>query len=116
MALLIVDLDKRIGNAETWHGTFKEQLPDLEIRFWPEAGNLARLCAFLRWSDSSALGPKDILGSDELESPIDGEFGRPEWAAGDPAFLPQRPVKHVEAPLGLGRPQPGERCAGSGII
>ena len=32
MTLLIVDLDKRIGNAEMWRGTFKEQLPDLEIR------------------------------------------------------------------------------------
>lgn len=41
MALLIVDLDKQIGNAQAWHDTFKEQLPDLEIRIWPEAGNLA---------------------------------------------------------------------------
>src|SRR6204780_2293122 len=41
MTLLIVDLDKRIGNAAAWRGTFAEQLPDLEIRTWPEAGNLA---------------------------------------------------------------------------
>jgi glyoxylate/hydroxypyruvate reductase len=41
MTLLIVDLDKRIGNAEMWRGTFKEQLPDLEIRFWPDAGAVA---------------------------------------------------------------------------
>src|SRR5215472_3596995 len=41
MALLIVDLDKRIGNAGAWRDTFAEQLPDLEIRIWPEAGNLA---------------------------------------------------------------------------
>ena len=41
MALLIVDLDRHIGSAATWRGTFGEQLPDLEIRFWPEAGNLA---------------------------------------------------------------------------
>jgi hypothetical protein len=32
MALLIVDLDKRIGNAQAWRDTFTEQLPDLEIR------------------------------------------------------------------------------------
>jgi glyoxylate/hydroxypyruvate reductase len=41
MALLIVDLDKYIGNAKAWRDTFGEQLPGLEIRSWPEAGNLA---------------------------------------------------------------------------
>jgi glyoxylate/hydroxypyruvate reductase len=41
MALLIVDLDKYIGNAKAWRDTFREQLPDLEIRIWPESGNLS---------------------------------------------------------------------------
>jgi glyoxylate/hydroxypyruvate reductase A len=41
MTLLIVDLDKRIGNAGAWRETFHAQLPDLEIRFWPDAGTLA---------------------------------------------------------------------------
>src|SRR4029077_5640744 len=41
MALVIVDLDKRIGNAKAWRDTFAEQLPDLEIRIWPEPGELA---------------------------------------------------------------------------
>lgn len=41
MALLIVDLDKRIGNAKAWRDTFAEQLPDLEIRIWPDPGELA---------------------------------------------------------------------------
>ena len=41
MALLIVDLDKHIGNATAWRDTFAAQLPDLEIRTWPDAGNLA---------------------------------------------------------------------------
>ena len=40
MALLIIDLDKYIGSASAWRDTFGEQLPDLEIRVWPEAGNL----------------------------------------------------------------------------
>jgi len=40
MALLIIELDKRIGNAKEWRDTFKEQLPDLAIRIWPEAGDL----------------------------------------------------------------------------
>lgn len=41
MALLIIDLEKRIGDAQTWRDTLAEHLPDLAVRFWPEAGNLA---------------------------------------------------------------------------
>jgi glyoxylate/hydroxypyruvate reductase A len=41
MALLIVGLEKSIGNAAAWRDTLREQLPDLEVRIWPEAGNLA---------------------------------------------------------------------------
>src|SRR5215204_4236284 len=40
MALLIIELDKHIGNANAWRDTFKEQLPDLPIRIWPDAGEL----------------------------------------------------------------------------
>ncbi len=43
MALLIVDLDKYIGSAKVWRDTFREQFPDLEIRIWPEAGNLTNV-------------------------------------------------------------------------
>ena len=41
MTLLLIDLDKHIGNAKAWRETFADQLPDLEIRIWPEAGKLA---------------------------------------------------------------------------
>jgi hypothetical protein len=41
MALLLIDLDKRIGNAKAWRDTFSEQLPDLEIRIWPDPGETA---------------------------------------------------------------------------
>src|SRR5215813_1867401 len=41
MALLIIDLDKRIGNAKAWRDNFAEKIPDLEIRVWPEPGELA---------------------------------------------------------------------------
>jgi glyoxylate/hydroxypyruvate reductase A len=40
MALLIIELEKHIGNAKAWRDTFKEQLPDLVIRIWPDAGEL----------------------------------------------------------------------------
>jgi len=50
MALLIVNLDKHIGNAALWRETFAQQLPDLEIRFWPDAGDVADIeyLAFVR--------------------------------------------------------------------
>jgi glyoxylate/hydroxypyruvate reductase A len=50
MALLIVNLDRQIGNAQAWRDTFEEQLPDLEIRIWPEAGEAADIeyLAFIR--------------------------------------------------------------------
>ena len=50
MALLIVNLDRQIGNAQAWRETFEEQLPDLEIRIWPEAGEAADIeyLAFIR--------------------------------------------------------------------
>ena len=41
MALLVIDLDKHIGNAKAWCDIFGEQLPNLEIRIWPDAGELA---------------------------------------------------------------------------
>ncbi|HEX3863136.1 MAG TPA: glyoxylate/hydroxypyruvate reductase A [Stellaceae bacterium] len=50
MALLIVDLDKVIGNAQAWRDTFREQLPEMEVRIWPEAGNVSDIeyLAFMR--------------------------------------------------------------------
>jgi glyoxylate/hydroxypyruvate reductase len=50
MALLIVDLEKYIGNAQAWRDTFEEQLPNMELRIWPDAGELADIeyLAFMR--------------------------------------------------------------------
>lgn len=41
MTLLVVDLDKHIGNAHAWRDSFRDQLPNLEIRIWPDAGDVA---------------------------------------------------------------------------
>ena len=50
MALLIVNLDRQIGNAQQWRDNFAEQLPDLEIRIFPEANDLDAIeyLAFIR--------------------------------------------------------------------
>jgi glyoxylate/hydroxypyruvate reductase len=50
MALLIIDLDRRIGNTQAWRDTFVDQLPELEVRFWPDVGIVAEIeyLAFMR--------------------------------------------------------------------
>ena len=41
MALLIVGLDRVIGNAEAWRTAFRQHLPDLPVRIWPDVGDVA---------------------------------------------------------------------------
>jgi glyoxylate/hydroxypyruvate reductase A len=41
MALLIVGLDRVIGNAEAWRTAFRQHLPDLPVRIWPDVGDAA---------------------------------------------------------------------------
>jgi glyoxylate/hydroxypyruvate reductase len=50
MALLIVNLDKQIGNAQLWRDTVAEHLPGTELRIWPEANDLdaVEYLAFIR--------------------------------------------------------------------
>jgi len=94
MALLIVDLDKHIGNAKAWRDTFAEQLPSLDIRIWPETGALADIeyLAFMRPNfDVLPAFPK-----------LKAMFSR---SAGVEAFvnhpkLPKVPLGKVEPPGG----------------
>ncbi len=50
MALLLVNLQDQIGGAQQWRAAFKEHMPDLEIRTWPDAGDIAEIeyLAFVR--------------------------------------------------------------------
>jgi glyoxylate/hydroxypyruvate reductase A len=94
MALLIIELDKRIGNAKAWRDAFAERTPGLEIRFWPDAGELAdiRYLAFMH-PDFDALPAFPNLKA---------MFSR---SAGVEAFihhprLPKVPLGKVEPPGG----------------
>ncbi|MGE0223772.1 MAG: 2-hydroxyacid dehydrogenase [Acetobacteraceae bacterium] len=94
MALLIVDLDKHIGNAQAWRDTFREQLPDLEIRIWPEAGHLAEI-------DYLAFMHPDFNTIPELPN-LKAMFSR---SAGVESFvnhprLPRAPLCKIEPPGG----------------
>ena len=50
MALLIVNLDKMIGTTEQWRDAVAEHLPQVPLRVWPEANDLAEIeyLAFIR--------------------------------------------------------------------
>jgi glyoxylate/hydroxypyruvate reductase len=119
MALLIVDLDKYIGTAKAWRDTFEQQLPDLEIRIWPDAGEPADIeyLAFMR-PDFDALpefpglkamfsrsaGVESFIGHPRLpQAPL----GKVEPPGGDP-MMTEYVVMHV---LRLHRDMPGYQMA-----
>jgi glyoxylate/hydroxypyruvate reductase len=119
MALLIVDLDRYIGNAQLWRDTLGELLPDLEVRVWPDAGALADIeyLAFMR-PDFDKIPPLPNLEamfsrSAGVESFIDHPklpkvpLGKLEPPGGDP-MMTEYVVMHV---LRLHRDMPGYQAA-----
>jgi len=119
MALLIIGLDHIIGAAEAWRDVFKAQLPDLELRFWPEAGNLKEIeyLAFmhpdfdtlpmfpnLKAMFTRAAGVEDIVDHPKLPKV---PLGKVEPPGGDP-MMTEYTVMHV---LRLHREMPAYREA-----
>jgi glyoxylate/hydroxypyruvate reductase A len=119
MALLIVELDKRIGNAQAWRDTFTAQIPDLPVRIWPDPGALNeieylafmhpdfnQLPAFpnLKAMFSRAAGVDDIVKHPKLpQVPL----GKIEPPGGDP-MMTEYVVMHV---LRFHRDMPGYQAA-----
>jgi len=106
MALLIVNLDRIIGSAQAWRDTFREQLPDLPIRIWPDVGELNdieylafmhpdfdRLPVFpnLKAMFSRAAGVEDIIRHPRLPRVL---LGKVEPPGGDP-MMTEYVVMHV---------------------
>jgi glyoxylate/hydroxypyruvate reductase A len=119
MALLIIGLDKHIGTAGAWRETLKEQLPHIEVRIWPEAGDVAEIeyLAFMH-PDFDALPTFPNLKamfsrSAGVESFINHPglprvpLGKVEPPGGDP-MMTEYVVMHV---LRLHRDMPGYRAA-----
>jgi glyoxylate/hydroxypyruvate reductase A len=119
MALLIIELDRRIGNAQAWRDTFRQQLPDLEIRIWPEAGDLKdieylafmhpdfdKLPAFpnLKAMFSRSAGVESFIRHPKLPKV---PLGKVEPSGGDP-MMTEYVVMHV---LRLHRDMPGYQAA-----
>jgi len=119
MALLIQNLDRQIGNAQLWRDTFAAQLPDLEIRIWPDArdaGDIEYL-AFIR-PDFDVLPDLPNLKamfsrSAGVEAFIDHPrlpkvpLGKIEPSGGDP-MMTEYVVMHV---LRFHRDMPGYQAA-----
>jgi glyoxylate/hydroxypyruvate reductase A len=119
MALLIINLDKIIGTAAAWRDTFAQQLPDLEIRIWPEAGDPSDIeyLAFMRPDFDSlpafpklkamfsrSAGVEEFAGHPKLPK---ARLGKIEPAGGDP-MMTEYVVMHV---LRLHRDMPAYQAA-----
>src|SRR5690349_6808241 len=119
MALLIIGLDKHIGPAEAWRQALKEHLPQIEVRVWPEAGDLAEieylafmhpdfdaLPAFpnLKAMFSRSAGVESFINHPKLPR---APLGKVEPPGGDP-MMTEYVVMHV---LRLHRDMPGYQAA-----
>ena len=119
MALLIVNLDKQIGNAQAWRDAVEELTPEVELRIWPDAGDLADIeyLAFIR-PDFDILPPLPNLKamfsrSAGVEAFVNHpklprvRLGKLEPAGGDP-MMTEYVVMHV---LRFHRDMPGYQAA-----
>jgi glyoxylate/hydroxypyruvate reductase A len=119
MALLIVNLDKVIGSAQAFRDAFKEQIPDLPIRFWPEVGDAKDieylafmhpdfdvLPAFpnLKAMFSRSAGVESFVRHPKIPKV---PLGKVEPSGGDP-MMTEYTVMHV---LRLHRDMPGYKAA-----
>ena len=119
MALLVIKLDGIIGNAEAWRDTFREQIPELPIRIWPDTGDVRDIqyLAFmhpdfnalptfpnLKAMFSRAAGVDDIVSHPKLPKVPLGKVEPPD---GDP-MMTEYVVMHV---LRLHREMPAYQAA-----
>jgi glyoxylate/hydroxypyruvate reductase len=119
MALLVIGLDKQIGSAKAWRETLNEQLPHIEVRIWPETGNVADIeyLAFmhpdfdalptfpnLKAMFSRSAGVESFIKHPKLPK---APLGKVEPPGGDP-MMTEYVVMHV---LRLHRDMPGYQAA-----
>ena len=119
MALLLSGLDQHIGSAQAWRDAFAEQLLGLEVRIWPQVGNVAdiRYFAFmhpdfdalptfpnLKAMFSRSAGVESFVRHPKLPK---APLGKVEPPGGDP-MMTEYVVMHV---LRFHRDMPGYQAA-----
>jgi len=94
LALLIINLDQHIGDAKLWHDTFRKQLPDLEIRIWPDAGKPADIeyLAFMHPDFDALPAFPNLKAMFSRSAGVESFVGH--------AKLPRAPLCKVEPPGG----------------
>lgn len=106
MALLIVNLDTYIGGAEAWTAAFAERIPGLEVRFWPDVGNVddVEYLAFRRPDFDELPDFPNLKAMISRSAGVDGfvnhprlprvPLGKMDPSAGDP-MMTEYVVMHV---------------------
>jgi glyoxylate/hydroxypyruvate reductase A len=106
MALLIVNLDTYIGGAEAWTAAFAERIPGLEVRFWPDVGNVddVQYLAFRRPDFDELPDFPNLKAMISRSAGVDGfvnhprlprvPLGKMDPSAGDP-MMTEYVVMHV---------------------
>jgi len=94
VALLIIGLDKHIGTVQAWRDTFRAHLPDLEIRIWPDAGEVAdiRYLAFMHPDFDLLPAFPNLRAMLSRSAGVDSFIRHPK--------LPKVPLGKVEPPGG----------------
>src|SRR5262249_198950 len=94
MALLIIGLDKHIGNPQAWRDTLREQLPHLPVRFWPEVGGLEDIqyLAFMHPDFDALPAFPNLRAMFSRSAGVDSFIQHPK--------LPKVPLGKVEPPGG----------------
>src|SRR5262245_25878698 len=94
MALLIIGLDKHIGSAKAWRETLKKQLPQLEVRVWPEAGNVAEIeyLAFMHPDFDALPAFPNLKAMFSRSAGVESFISHPKF--------PESPLGKIEPPVG----------------
>jgi glyoxylate/hydroxypyruvate reductase A len=94
MALLIVNLDRQIGNATQWRAVVAEKVPGQELRIWPDAGNLADIeyLAFIRPDFDALPALPNLKAMFSRSAGVEAFINHPK--------LPKVPLGKLEPPGG----------------
>ena len=94
MALLIIGLDQHIGPAGAWRETLKEHLPHMEVRVWPEVGDVADIeyLAFMHPDFDTLPTFPNLKAMFSRSAGVESFINHPK--------LPRAPLGKVEPPGG----------------